>query len=442
MQVYFFLVDKKLQLFFTFLIGAIFLSNFQFIQNTFGGLATIEKQPIFVVIVCILIYIHYLQRGGRFLFFLDNFSYLSYTQLSLLCLLFIIITIFFIDTVLNGWGDRFGLLLRLLLGPLVYLLLSIFQISFHKKTLRILVFFLFLVGVILHFKIPVLNTYLCNFLEISIPRYIAPLGDVNRGIRLFASEPALAAMQLMLLYIVVDLSFSELKEKFFLLSLILLLFFWNKSATGYMLLSFYYLPHIIRKEYFLKILFGLLFVCTLSLVFQNNRIFEIFINIRDALFSDPQGVNYGLIGNLLYYEFSQGVRIASLLLAGLHTLLYPFGHGLETRISIDLFNEFPILPWSEIFRFITFENASFHMHAYVQTLLLSIGLFSVLLIVFLFCCYYFSSIKNTFQKNGILLIIFVLLFFQAGVDPIPWVLCAILHRYQFDNHNTFRKINL
>lgn len=339
--------------------------------------------------------------------------------------IFILIVFGIFNIFINGLTSIISLG-KYLFGPLCYFMFKKYYTYFNKRSFSILIFFIFILTILIIFKIPLIR----SILEMVISRL-----DFNsgfRGISVLTPEPSYFALFSMLFLCLVEyydqINAISNKLKYILLGIVLLLSLVSLSVYSLLVILVYLFIKCLFKNPLL-ILFILLSITLLVLYpdfLPKNRIKQIFTSIN-KLFT----ANVSLIDFLFIVEPSGSTRIILNFIGMVSIIFHPFGSGFnsfqDTFLTISNILKLPIEN-HEVLKYLI--GTKFYAQTYIANLANDIGLLSLVVIKI-----YFSNYNNYYSKEFKVIIIFfflLMLFFQCQItNPIPWFILAIVKSKEF-----------
>ena len=378
----------------------------------------IETQPLLIVVLLPLFLLIKLK---------NNFKFNSEDKLLLIYI--IIIFLYFIFSLINGQGDSFEYLLRFILGPITYLFLLKNVGLLNIKTLKIMTMILFSVAVINVMHIPVLYSFLSSVMNAFFNRYSLNYAGV-RGMCILTPEPSYFVYFAMLLLFSFDFVEYRTKEPEHT-SYKLLIYFMcilTKSALVYAFLCMYMffkyiysskerkIKHILKNILIGCIVLTFVFVSIklLNINLANNRFFQIFNSITSKNISEI----------LFFSDSSSGFRFLINYIYILSIFSRPFGYGfggMERNWSI-VAKKFNInYHKNGMFKYSYNEYSLLHAQAYIPNVIGAIGIFSFILIYFV---YKNNRLEDTSLKYSLIITLTLFLFIlQSNMfNPVFWVL--------------------
>lgn len=323
---------------------------------------------------------------------------------------------------------------RSLFAYLNVILVSCFIIKCNNLTLsRLLIILKVVLSFYLIFGILQL-TGLVSFLEplvdVLMRRGSVTVTEGGRGVRLLASEPSRAALEVIFVYACLRVTnvFSTRYTLLFDAVIVIFLLVVIKSATG-LLFAFVFFFLMYPKLSGLNLILFISALGTLSNIDLNSRAFNLIIDV----FSNISFANFFEL--LIKHS---GFRIPSVLSSYIYAMYTPLGGGVGQWMhsSIDAFS-FLGIPASDILYFRSEFNSEFvavRPTTFIASIALDLGILGVL-----FCLYwiFFNLIKVLPNSKNLPIygmFIFYLLFFGEIGHPVPWVCMLYSIQYQIRNN--------
>lgn len=380
----------------------------------------IETQPVFVVILIPI-------------FIAINKMKVSIKSEDRFLIVYLIITfIYFIVASLLGVESTIIHYFKLILGPLAYLLILKNVDLLEIRTLKSMTILLFIISFIYFFHIPIIYDFINSIINLLLNRYTANYIGA-RGMSILTPEPSYFVYFAMLLLYSFDFIESKLnlKENIVYKVLIYVMCIITKSALVYMFILIYltlkylYCNNNMKINNIIKILImGItialfIIICTklFNIDLSNNRLQQIinsshYDNIFETLFYSDESSGFRFIINTIYI---------------LSIFVKPFGYGLggmETQWSnvARLFN----IDYARngIFVYTYNDYTSLPAQAYIPNVIGSIGIFSILIIIFI---YKNNVLNNSKLRKSILIVISLFMWIlQSNMfNPVFWILIGI-----------------
>lgn len=380
----------------------------------------IETQPILVVL---LIPLFLLVNNNMILTIKSEEKYLF-------IYLFIILFYFFISLFANPI-DSFLYFIKFILGPISYIFLLKNVELLEAKTLKIMTLILFFVSFIYLTHFPILFNLLNSVLSIFINRYVINYIGV-RGINILTPEPSYFVYFAMLLLFSFDFIEykSKLPEHVFYRILIYFMCILTKSALVYafliLYLAFKYIffnsklnvKTIIRNVSVFGTIFVFVIMClkVFNIDLANNRFIQVINSIQYQ----------NLISMFFYSDASSGFRFLMNTIYILSIFIRPFGYGLggmekEWSKVADFLNI--NYERNTMFKYSYTNSSLLHAQAYFPNVIGAVGIFSILLVLFVYKNNRLDDIK---LKNSLIIILTLFLWIlQSNMfNPVFWVLIA------------------
>lgn len=326
---------------------------------------------------------------------------------------------------------------RLTFCPLLYLfvLKNVEYVRFSYVKIVVYVLLSFCLAVIVY--IPLLSDLVRFVIDLFLPRY--SFGGGVRGVSILTTEPSYFVYFAILIICTADFlqvrdkSLVTRKEIVFIKVIVILMAVFTKSALVYLYIIFYITINLffIRGHLAIKYIAVLLFSCVLVpfICFTDNRLMEIVNNMiasknaLDCIFYADASGGFRALFNCLYY---------------LSIFIEPFGFGLG-RLSEDWFvvaSSFNINPFVNDHLSNVVENINnIDAQAYIPNVVGNVGIFSLLIVFFIFKGNKFGDFKFKFHITTVL-ILFVFLLQSNYVNPVFWILIAFL---KYDQRIEIRK---
>lgn len=315
---------------------------------------------------------------------------------------------------------------KILFCPLLYLfvLKGVKYVDIVHVKIVVYTLLCFCIGSIVY--VPALTEVTELVINFFLPRY--SFGEGVRGVSILTAEPSYFVYFVILSICTLDfikLRDSKVSETeiIILKAIIIFMGVLTRSALVYVFILYYiFISFFFSKRHWAEkilIFIFIVFFCVVFLLCTNNRLIEIFENvisskdIFDALFYSDASGGFRALFNCLYY---------------LSIFVNPFGFGLGEMPE----NWFVVANYFDINAFMNTHLANMiedinniDAQAYIPNVIGNVGVFSLLLILFIFKRNSFGDLK--FKTNVLTtLIVFMFVLQSNYVNPVFWFLLAFI----------------
>ena len=347
-------------------------------------------------------------------------------ELFLLLFCWVVLCYLFYGLSEDNWLRNCVYAFKILFCPLLYLfvLKSVEYVNISHVRIVVYTLLCFCISSIVY--VPALTEITRFVIKFFLPRF--SFGEGVRGISILTAEPSYFVYFGILSICTLDFiklrdSKTSETEIIILKAMIIFMGGLTRSALVYVFILYYTSISLFfsKKHLTEKILIFIfiVFFCGMLLLCTNNRLIEIFENIIaskdifDVLFYSDASGGFRALFNCLYY---------------LSILVNPFGFGLGEMSE----NWFVVANYFDINPFINTHLANMiedinniDAQAYIPNVIGNVGVFSWLLILFVFKRNSFGDLK--FKTNVLTtLIVFMFVLQSNYVNPVFWFLLAFI----------------